>query len=55
MILLSYAIASHLFVPTTSHNSLINWNWSKAAQADIQSCQDYLNSNLDMIEISGLP
>ena len=51
-VLLLYAISSHLFVPTSSHNSTINYNWSKAAHADIQSYQDCLNSNLDMIEIS---
>ena len=52
IVLLLYAISSHLFVPTTSHNSSINCTLSKAAQADIQSYQNCLNSNLDMIDIS---
>ena len=51
IVLLLYAISSHLFVPTTSHNSSINCNWSKAAQADIKSYQNCLNSNLDIIDI----
>ena len=53
IVLLLYTIPSHLFVPTTSHNSSINCNWSKAAQADIQSYQNCLNSYPDMIDISG--
>ena len=42
----------YLFPPNNSHNSSINYNWSKATQTDIQSYQDCLYSNLDMIEIS---
>ena len=52
ILLLLYSISSHLFVPTTSPNSSINCNWSKAAQADIQSYQNCLSNNLDMFEIS---
>ena len=29
IVLLLYVISSHLFVPTTSHNSSMNCNWSK--------------------------